>query len=136
MAANASDLSIALLGDSGSTCPGQHNAYVIPLRFKLGGRPILSADLSADAGAGTCGEGTDRISLDLPGVQMQLLAALVALKKPLMVILVHGRPVTFGPGGNVLLDGVDVLLASWIGELASTRRKRRKRRKGYASVRF
>ena len=78
--ANSSDLTIAVLGDSGSTC----------------------------------GEGTDRISLDLPGVQMQLLGALAALGKPLMVILVHGRPVTFGPG-NAVLGSVDVLLASWIG---------------------
>lgn len=31
-----------------------------------------------------------------------------------MVILVHGRPVTFGPN-NAVLDHVDVLLASWIG---------------------
>lgn len=66
-AANASDLTIALLGDSPSTC----------------------------------GEGTDRISLDLPGVQMQLLGALAALGKPLMVVLVHGRPVTFGPSNAV-----------------------------------
>lgn len=62
----------------------------------------------------TCGEATDRISLDLPGVQMQLLTALAALRKPLVVVLAHGRPVTFGPG-NAVLDGVDVLLASWIG---------------------
>jgi hypothetical protein len=79
-AANASDLTIAVLGDSGSTC----------------------------------GEGTDRISLDLPGVQMQLLGALAALGKPLVVILVHGRPVTFGPS-NAVLSNVDVLMASWIG---------------------
>ena len=79
-AANASDLTIAVLGDSGSTC----------------------------------GEGTDRISLDLPGVQMQLLGALAALRKPLIVILSHGRPVTFG-AGNAVLESVDVLLASWVG---------------------
>ena len=105
VAANSSDLVIAVLGDSPNTC----------------------------------GEGTDRISLDcelitaplgaslwlfsgllteaffaVPGVQMQLLAALVALQKPMIVLLVHGRPVTFGPS-NVRLDSVDVLLASWIG---------------------
>lgn len=79
-AANSSDLAIAVVGDTGSTC----------------------------------GEGTDRISLDLPGVQMQLLGALAAVGKPLIVILVHGRPVTFGPSNKVLLS-IDVLLASWIG---------------------
>lgn len=45
---------------------------------------------------------------------MQLLAALVATHKPIVLVLVHGRPVTFGPH-NALLDGVSVVLASWIG---------------------
>jgi beta-glucosidase len=62
----------------------------------------------------TCGEGTDRISLDLPGVQMQLLAALAGTGKPIILVLVHGRPVTFGPD-NHLLDSVEVVLATWIG---------------------
>ncbi len=62
----------------------------------------------------TCGEGTDRVDLDLPGVQMQLLAALIATHKPIVVVLVHGRPVTFG-SHNSLLDDVSVVLASWIG---------------------
>ena len=62
----------------------------------------------------TCGEGTDRVNLDLPGVQMQLLAALVATRKPIILVLVHGRPVTFGPH-NSLFDDLSVVLASWIG---------------------
>jgi hypothetical protein len=45
---------------------------------------------------------------------MQLLAALISTGKPIILVLVHGRPVTFGPD-NHLLDGVDVVLATWIG---------------------
>jgi len=44
----------------------------------------------------SCGEGADRPSLDLPGVQLALLAAVLAAGRPTVVVLVHGRPVTFG----------------------------------------
>ena len=44
----------------------------------------------------SCGEGADRPSLDLPGVQLDLLAAVIATGKPTIVVLNHGRPVTFG----------------------------------------
>ena len=44
----------------------------------------------------TCGEAEDRISLDLPGVQPQLLAALVAVQKPL--VLVHEQQEDKGGG--------------------------------------
>ena len=62
----------------------------------------------------TCGEGMDRDSLDLPGGQMELLAALAALNKPLVVVLVNGRTATFGgAGGNVLLNNVTALMSAW-----------------------
>jgi len=62
----------------------------------------------------TCGEGTDRISLDLPGVQLQLLTALTEANKPMILSLVNGRPMTFGKN-NAALASVDVLMSSWIG---------------------
>jgi beta-glucosidase len=37
----------------------------------------------------SCGEGADRPSLDLPGVQLGLLAALIATGKPVVVVLVN-----------------------------------------------
>jgi beta-glucosidase len=62
----------------------------------------------------SCGEGIDRDSLDLPGGQLPLLDALAALGKPLIVVLVHGRTVTFGgESGNVVLAKVNALLAAW-----------------------
>jgi hypothetical protein len=52
----------------------------------------------------SCGEWSDRDSLDLPGVQLQLLESVINVTraansklKKLMVVLVNGRPATFGP---------------------------------------
>eukprot|EP00118_Oscarella_pearsei_P013700 m.111566 g.111566 ORF g.111566 m.111566 type:complete len:779 (+) comp37431_c1_seq6:574-2910(+) len=63
----------------------------------------------------TCGEWSDRDSLDLPGDQLALLEAVTkAVQKPskIVVILVNGRPATFGKN-NKLLDDVGALLVSW-----------------------
>ena len=62
----------------------------------------------------SCGEGADRQSLDLFGQQMALLNALVAANSSakLVVVLIHGRPQTFGPN-NAALAKVDALLAAW-----------------------
>jgi beta-glucosidase len=67
----------------------------------------------------SCGEWSDRDSLDLPGVQLQLLESVINVTraansklKKLMVVLVNGRPATFGPN-NSLLDDIDVLLVAF-----------------------
>ena len=48
----------------------------------------------------TCGEGRDRTSLELPGSQLPLLRAVLNgvthAKTKVVIVLVHGRPVTFG----------------------------------------
>ena len=74
----------------------------------------------------SCGEGADRPSLDIPGVQLALLAACVATGTPVVVVLVHGRPVTWGSdyggavvsvfsnGGAAPLDArAGAVLAAW-----------------------
>lgn len=43
---------------------------------------------------GTGGEGHDRMDLDLMGVQNDLIQKIIALKKPVVVVLVDGRPST------------------------------------------
>ena len=60
----------------------------------------------------TCGEMVDRSDLDLPGGQLPLLQALTATGKPVVVLLIHGRQVTFGRN-NIGLDGVDALMIGW-----------------------
>ena len=60
----------------------------------------------------TCGEMVDRADLDLPGAQLPLLQALTATGKPVVVLLIHGRPMTFGRN-NVGLNGVSALMTGW-----------------------
>ncbi len=43
------------------------------------------------------GEAASRASLDLPGVQLQLLDAVVATGKPVAVVILSGRPLVLGP---------------------------------------
>ena len=45
---------------------------------------------------GISGEGFDRSNLDLPGNQEQLLEAVVATGKPIVLVLENGRPLTIG----------------------------------------
>ena len=45
---------------------------------------------------GISGEGFDRSNLDLPGNQEQLLEAVVAVGKPVVLVLENGRPLTIG----------------------------------------
>ncbi|POR00337.1 hypothetical protein AU468_09690 [Alkalispirochaeta sphaeroplastigenens] len=47
---------------------------------------------------GTVGEGSDVTSLALPGVQQQLLDALLDSKTPVVVVLLNGRPYDLGRG--------------------------------------
>ena len=63
--------------------------------------------------AGRCGEWADRASLELPGDQPALLGALASSGTPLAVVLVGGRPATFGgSGGAALLRNVSALLVA------------------------
>ena len=77
-------------------------------------------DTAAGFGKGTCAEGIDADTLDLPGSQLALLAALAAQGTPLVVVGVHGRPFTLGAGplapsgaNNGLLRALPALLAAW-----------------------
>jgi beta-glucosidase len=53
-------------------------------------------DLSGLFLTGTVGEGSDASSLTLPGVQQQLIDALLALGKPTVIVLLSGRPYNLG----------------------------------------
>jgi beta-xylosidase len=59
----------------------------------------------------TCGEDDDRSELDLPGVQSDLVAALADTGVPVVLALIHGRPVTFVR--NNLLARVAAVVAMW-----------------------
>lgn len=66
-------------------------------------------DLAGLFQSGTVGEGSDTDSLNLPGVQQQLLDALVATGKPVVVVMTGGRPYTL----QGLEDKVAALMMAW-----------------------
>ena len=61
----------------------------------------------------SCAEFGDRDSLDLPSDQLELLARLLALGKPLVLVLVHGRPATFWHNGSNLLDVASTVVTAF-----------------------
>lgn len=60
-------------------------------------------------GVRTCGENKSRSGLDLPGRQQQLLEALVATGKPVVLVLINGRPLTI----NWAAAHVPAILEAW-----------------------
>jgi beta-glucosidase len=77
-------------------------------------------DTAAGFGKGTCAEGIDADTIDLPGSQLALLKALADAGAPLVVVGVHGRPFTLGAGptsrfgaNNALLARLPALLAAY-----------------------
>ncbi|GAB4144769.1 MAG: beta-glucosidase BglX [Ignavibacteriales bacterium] len=61
------------------------------------------------------GEAYSRATLDLPGVQLELLKELKSTGKPLVVILINGRPLTI----NWLNDNADALVEAWFPGVAT-----------------
>lgn len=57
---------------------------------------VVVGDQAGLFGRGTVGEGNDSESLDLPGVQRQLVEALVATGTPVVMVLLTGRPYAIG----------------------------------------
>jgi beta-glucosidase len=57
---------------------------------------VCVGDLSGIFQTGTVGEGSDTDTLDLPGVQQALLAAVVETGTPVVVVVTSGRPYTLG----------------------------------------
>lgn len=60
-------------------------------------------------GQRTCGENKSRTSLDLPGWQLQLLQAIQATGKPVVLILINGRPLSI----NWADKFVPAILEAW-----------------------
>lgn len=57
----------------------------------------------------TCGENKSRTSLDLPGRQLDLLQAVVATGKPVVLVLVNGRPLSINWADRY----VDAIIEAW-----------------------
>ena len=79
-------------------------------------RAAASAARNADAiilvlgePAGMTGEAASRSSIDLPGVQLELAQRMKALGKPIIVVLMNGRPLAI----PWLAENADALVESW-----------------------
>lgn len=59
----------------------------------------------------TCGEAQDRTTIDLPGVQPELLAAVADTGVPVVAVLIHGRPVSFERLN--ILPKLSAVVAAW-----------------------
>lgn len=71
---------------------------------------VCVGDLAGLFQTGTVGEGSDTDSLDLPGVQQQLLEAVVATGTPVVVVLTGGRPYN--------LNGLESKVAAFVWAFA------------------
>lgn len=59
----------------------------------------------------TCGEGGDRSDLDLYGVQNELVEAIHRTGKPVIVVLINGRPLSI----NYIAENIPSVLETWYG---------------------
>jgi beta-glucosidase len=66
---------------------------------------VLTVGESADM----TGEGASRASLDLPGRQLELVKAVIAIGKPTVVVLMNGRPLTI----NWIAENAPAILETW-----------------------
>ncbi|MBP2702528.1 glycoside hydrolase family 3 C-terminal domain-containing protein [Microbispora sp. RL4-1S] len=71
---------------------------------------LVLGDRSGLTTRATTGESRDRSSLDLPGVQEDLVRAVVATGTPVVAVLVAGRPV----GGDFLHENCAAVLSAWL----------------------
>lgn len=72
---------------------------------------VVVGDQAGINGFGTVGEGLDSTELSLPGVQRELVEAVVATGTPTVVILSHGRPYVLG----WMADAVPAIVTTWFG---------------------
>ncbi len=71
---------------------------------------LVMGDKSGLGTEGTTGEGRDRVSLQLPGVQQDLLEAVVATGTPVVLVLVNGRPLAT----SWAAEHVPAMLEAWL----------------------
>jgi beta-glucosidase-like glycosyl hydrolase len=104
------DVDVGAAGGARRSSPVSRGTALVPEAVECARGADLAlvcvGDLAGLFQTGTVGEGSDADSLDLPGVQQELLRAVVATGVPVVVALTGGRP--YGLGG--LEDQVAALL--------------------------
>ncbi|HQJ83557.1 MAG TPA: glycoside hydrolase family 3 C-terminal domain-containing protein, partial [Bacteroidales bacterium] len=66
-------------------------------------------ELAAEGAYPTCGEGYDRSELTPPGVQQELIRAIYKTGKPVVLVMVHGRPYSV----KWEKENLDAILEAW-----------------------
>lgn len=100
-AAEASEVAVVVLG--GSSARDFKTEYIST------GAATVSTDKSTRLSDMESGEGFDRQSLDLLGKQLELLKAVVATGKPVVLVVIGGRPLNLNwPAANV-----NAILNAW-----------------------
>jgi beta-glucosidase len=81
---------------------------------------LIAVGDSTPIGKGSCSEMHDSDTIDLPGSQLDLIAAIAALNRPFVVILFNCRPATFGSGpfskfgpNNDMLSSIPAIVVAW-----------------------
>jgi beta-glucosidase len=81
---------------------------------------IVAVGDSIPIGKGSCSEMSDADTIDLPGSQLDLLSAVAATLKPVVVVMFNCRPATFGAGpfssfgpNNALLARLPAVVVAW-----------------------
>jgi beta-glucosidase len=100
-AAQASDVAVVVLG--GSSARDFKTEYIST------GAATVSASKSQFTSDMESGEGFDRQSLDLLGKQLELLKAVVATGKPVVLVFIGGRPLNM----NWPAENVNAILCAW-----------------------
>lgn len=97
-AARNADAVVAVVGGSSSR--------YADIRCDAHGRAVVGETELADM---DCGEGFDRCELDLAGVQMDLLEELHKTGRPLIVVLINGRPMIL----HWIMEHASAVLEAW-----------------------
>ncbi|WP_087485792.1 beta-glucosidase family protein [Brachybacterium massiliense] len=72
---------------------------------------VVVGDQAGINGFGSVGEGLDSTTLQLPGVQRELVEAVVATGTPTVVVLSHGRPFVL----DWMAESVPAIVTTWFG---------------------
>jgi beta-xylosidase len=99
-------------GQRRSTISHDRNGFDEALAVAAAADRIIVAvgDLSGLFLTGTVGEGSDVSSLKLPGVQQELLDAVLALGKPTVIVLLNGRPYNLGDA----FTAANAVIEAWL----------------------
>jgi len=97
-AAQKADVVVALVGGSSNRAA--------PMKFTESGAAVAEVGSKLER---ETGEGPARANLELPGAQLELLQALKATGKPLIVVVVQGRPYSVA----WVAENADALLTTW-----------------------